>query len=169
MIKLPKLISDKTEELLNSSIKKEYESAHLYYGMAVWLNKMGFDNAYKLFTLYGDEEIVHAHKLEDYIDNRNSCATIPVVIKPKQEFSECYDILEEAYMHEVAVENNYKLVGVTALKEGDLTTFNFIQWYLSEQKEEIEKLLTLINIYNINESNPNVKEILEKEFKRRLK
>ena len=168
MIKLPKLISDKIEELLNTSIKKEYESAHLYYGMAAWLNKMGFDNGRNLFIKYGDEEIAHAHKLEDFLDNRNCCAVIPVVIKPKQEFSECYDVLEEAYLHEVAVENNYKFVSVTALKEGDLSTFNFIQWFVNEQIEEIEKFLTLINIYNINESNPNVKEILEKEFKRRL-
>lgn len=169
MIKLPKLISDKTEELLNASIKKEYDSAHMYYGMAVWLNKMGFDNGYKLFTKYGDEEISHAHKLEDYIDNRNCCAIIPVTIKPKQEFSECSDILKEAYDHEVAVENNYKAISVAALREGDITTFNQMQWYISEQVEELDKFLTLINIYNINDGNPNVREILEKEFKRRLK
>ena len=40
---------------------------------------------------------------------------------------------------------------------------------VNEQVEEIEKFLTLINIYNINNDNPNVREILEKEFKRRLK
>ena len=169
MIKLDKLVSDKIEELLNISIKKEYESAHIYYGMAVWLNKMGFDNGYKLFIKYGDEELLHAHKLEEYIDNRNGVAVIPVVIKPKQEFSECSDILKEAYDHEVVVENNYKALSVAALREGDITTFNQMQWFVNEQVEEIDKFLTLINIYNINKDNPNVREILEKEFKRRLK
>ena len=168
MIKLDKLVSDKIEELLNTSIKKEYESAHMYYGMAMWLNKIGFDNGHKLFIKYGDEELTHAHKLEDYIDNRNGVAVIPVVIKPKQDYSECSDILKEAYDHEVAVENNYKTVSVAALREGDITTFNQMQWFVAEQVEELSKLLRFINIVNINKDNPNLHYIIEKAFSESL-
>lgn len=164
MIKLPKLISDKIEEFLNSSIKKEMESATIYYGMAAWLNAKGYDNGYKLFIKYGDEEMKHAHKLMEYLDNRNCVAIVPVIAKPQQEFEMCYDLIEAAYLHEVAIENNYKTLSTMAIREGDHTTYHLAHDFLGEQVEEIEKFLELVNIININENNPNLPAIIEEKF-----
>lgn len=164
MIKLPKLISDSLEEYLNKSIKKEMESATIYYGMAVWLNAKGYDNGYKLFLKYGDEEIKHSQKLMDYIDNRNGIAVIPVITKPSQTFEMCYDLIEAAYLHEVDIENNYKQLATMAIREGDHTTNHLALEYLKEQEEEIQKFLDLVNVININEGNPNLPAIIEEKF-----
>ena len=120
MIKLPKLISDSIEEFLNKSIKKEMDSAQIYYGMAAWLNAKGYDNGFKLFLKYGDEETKHAQKLMDYLDNRNCTAVIPVVTKPNQAFDMCYDLIEAAYLHEVDIENNagYSAAGAASRGSG---------------------------------------------------
>lgn len=169
MIKLPKLISDKIEEFLNASIKKEMDSAQIYYGMAAWLNTMGYDNGYQLFIKYGDEEIKHAHKIMDYLDNRNAKAVVPVVAKPNQEFSHCYDVIQAAYDHEVVVENNYKTLCSMAMREGDHTTYELGMYFIKEQFEEIQKFLDLANVVNINKDNPNLPAVIEHMFKKHLK
>jgi ferritin len=168
MITLPKLISDKVEEFLNSSIKKEMDSAQIYFGMAAWLNKVGYDNGYKLFLKYGNEEIEHAHKLMDYLDNRNGIAIVPIVSKPTQDFKDCCDLLEAAYLHEVDIENNYKTLATMCIREGDHSTYYLAHNFVGEQVEEIEKFLQLINICNLNENNPNLPAIIEEAFKDRL-
>ena len=164
MIKLPKLISDSIEEFLNKSIKKEMDSAQIYYGMAAWLNAKGYDNGYKLFLKYGDEEIKHSHKLMDFLDNRNCVAVIPVVTKPNQSFEMCYDLIEAAYLHEVDIENNYKQLATMAIREGDHTTHHLALDFIGEQEEEIQKFLDLVNVININEGNPNLPAIIEEKF-----
>lgn len=164
MIKLQKLISGKVEEFLNASIKKEMESATIYYGMASWLNSKGYDNGYKLFIKYGDEENKHAHLLMDYLDNRNCTAVIPAINKPIQEFSTCMELIEKAYQHEVDIEDNYKQLSVVSMRESDFTTFHLAHDFLGEQIEEIEKMLEFINIININENNPNLPAIIEEAF-----
>lgn len=168
MIKLPKLISGSIEEFLNKSIKKEMDSAQIYYGMAAWLNAKGYDNGYKLFLKYGDEEIKHSHKLMDFLDNRNCVAVIPVVTKPNQSFEMCYDLIEAAYLHEVDIENNYKQLATMAIREGDHTTHHLAHDMLGEQLEEVSKMLTYVNIININKDNPNLPYILEETFKESL-
>jgi ferritin len=168
MIILPKLISDKIEEFLNASIKKEMDSAQIYFGMAAWLNKVGYDNGYKLFLKYGNEEISHAHKLMDYLDNRNGIAIVPVVTKSNQTFTDCCNLIETMYLHEVDIENNYKTLATMCIREGDHTTYHLAQEYLGEQVEEIEKGLQLVNICNLNENNPNLPAIIEEAFKDRL-
>jgi len=152
MIKLPKLISDKIEEFLNASIKKEMDSAQIYYGMAAWLNTMGYDNGYQLFIKYGDEEIKHAHKIMDYLDNRNAKAVVPVVAKPNQEFSHCYDVIQAAYDHEVLVENNYKTLCSMAMREGDHTTYELGMFYRFIKYFSISKSTFIIRFYHLNKS-----------------
>jgi ferritin len=168
MITLPKLISDKVEEFLNSSIKKEMDSAQIYFGMAAWLNKLGYDNGYKLFIKYGNEEMSHAHKLMDFLDNRNCVAVVPVIAKPNQMFTSVCDLIEKTYLHEVDIENNYKTLSTIALREGDHTTYHLAHDYIGEQVEELSKTLDLINLCNINEANCNLPAILEEAFKDRL-
>ena len=168
MIELQKLISDKIEEYLNASIKKEMESATIYYGMAVWLNKVGYDYGYELFKKFGDEELKHAKQLEEYIDNRNCTAVIPVISKPAQTFSTCKQVIETAYQHEIDIENNYKVLCTMAIREGDFTTFHLAQHFINEQVEEVDKFLSLINLININEDNSNLPALLEEAFEELL-
>lgn len=168
MIKLEKLISGKIEEYLNASIKKEMDSAQIYYGMASWLNEYGYDNGFKLFLKYGDEEMKHAHELMEFMDNRNCKATVPVVTKPVQEFESCKEVIKAAYDHEIDIEDNYKGLSLMSIKEGDYTTFYLAQKFIKEQVEEVDKFLRYINIMNINESNPNLPALLEEAFKEDL-
>ena len=141
------------EKLLNISIKKEHESVMIYYGMAAYLKVSKLEKGGKLFDKYASEELSHAERLNKYIDSRNGTPAIMQIPEAPNSYKSLEDLLWTIYDHEVDVERNYVMICDVALKEGDHTTYEFSQWYLREQVEEIKKIRRLLEAYyNINSS-----------------
>lgn len=66
-------------------------------------------------------------------------AVIDTIAKPQNEFASLQDVFQKTYNHELVVSKSILDLVDTAMGEKDYSTFNFLQWYVSEQHEE-EKL-----------------------------
>ena len=168
-MKLKKLISEDIESFLNKAIAHEYTNSHIYRGMYSWLVENGFNNAGEVLFKWGNEELGHAHKVEEFLDDRNACIIIPALEKPPCTFKGIMVVLMAIFDREVATEELYKVLQTKALREGDHPTHTFATWFISEQKEEIVKIRKLIDYANLlGESNPMLNYFIDQEFKELL-
>ena len=93
------------------------------------INLPGFANWMRVQT---QEELVHAMKFYDFINERGGRVTLQQVEAPPTEWSSPLDVFENAYKHERKVTDLVSL----AFGEGDHATSIFLQWFVTEQVEE---------------------------------
>lgn len=130
------MLSTEVVNLLNEQVKKEMFASNLYLNMSSWCFKNHFDGAGEFLFNHAQEEREHATRLIKYLNDTDSKAIIEAIEKPQSEFSSLLDVFEKIYTHELSItESITNLVDFT-LNKKDFSTFNFLQWYVSEQHEE---------------------------------
>lgn len=164
-MKLKKLVSEDIESFLNKAIAHEYTNAHIYFGVASWCVDKGFNNIGEVYFKWGEEEHTHAHKVEEYVDDRNAKIIIPALDKPQTEFKNIMEVLMLTFEREVGTEEIYKVLSTKSLREGDRPTFSFCEWFINEQREEIVKIRKIIDYANLlGENNPMLNYFIDQEF-----
>ena len=123
-------------EKLNRQVNLEAYSAHLYLQMSAWLLSQELDSTASFFRLHAKEEKQHMMKLFDYINETGALALIGDVAIPAPTWASHIDVLEAAYGHECKITSSINDVVDAALQEKDYSTFQFLQWYVTEQHEE---------------------------------
>ncbi|OHD98525.1 MAG: ferritin [Sulfurimonas sp. RIFCSPHIGHO2_12_FULL_36_9] len=133
------MLTQKMIQRLNEQVNLEMYSSNIYLAMSAWCANRGLHGSANFFKDHSKEELSHAYKLFDYINETGATATIEQINKPHNEFIDLKDVFEKTYNHELLISKLILDLVDTALSEKDYSTFNFLQWYVSEQHEE-EKL-----------------------------
>lgn len=130
------MLSKEVIEKLNQQINKEMYASNLYLSMGSWCYAHGFDGAGAFLFEHADEESDHAKKLITYLSETDSKVELTLIEKPCNEFASLLDLFEKTYEHEVYVTRSINELVDFTLSCKDYSTFNFLQWYVSEQHEE---------------------------------
>jgi len=137
------MLSDNLLKKLNTQVNLEFYSSNLYLQMSAWADHNGLSGTAKFLREHASEEMQHMHKIFDYIQDTGAMAELGTIDKPEINIESIRDVFEQTYEHEKFITKQINdLVDVT-LQEKDFSTFNFLQWYVSEQHEE-EKLFKSI-------------------------
>ena len=88
---------------------------------------------------HADEEMEHMKRLFTYVSETGAMPKIGTIEEPKYDYKSLGDVFRETYEHEQLVTKAINNLAHTAFTAQDYSTFNFLQWYVSEQHEE-EKL-----------------------------
>lgn len=137
------MLSDNLLKKLNTQVTLEFYSSNLYLQMSAWCDYKGLDGSAKFFKQHAAEEMSHMQKIFDYIQDTGSLAIIDAIEKPEIDFTDLKALYITTYKHETMITKQINEIVDIALKEKDYSTFNFLQWYVSEQHEE-EKLFKSI-------------------------
>jgi len=133
------MLSANIVEKLNEQVNLEMYSSNIYLAMSAWCANKGLKGSADFLKRHSKEELGHAYKLFDYINEAGENAKIGAIVEPKNEFDSMKDVFKKTYEHELVVSKSiFELVDF-ALSNKDYSTFNFLQWYVAEQHEE-EKL-----------------------------
>lgn len=133
------MLTQKMIQRLNEQVNLEMYSSNIYLAMSAWCANKGLNGSAEFLKDHSKEELSHAYKLFDYINETGATAVINHIDKPQNEFENLQDVFEKTYNHELLVSKSILDLVDIALSEKDYSTFNFLQWYVSEQHEE-EKL-----------------------------
>lgn len=133
------MLTQKMVQRLNEQVNLEMYSSNIYLAMSAWCANKGLNGSAAFLKDHSKEELSHAYKIFDYINETGAMATIEQINKPQSEFTSLQDVFEKTYNHELVVSKSILELVDVALSEKDYSTFNFLQWYVSEQHEE-EKL-----------------------------
>lgn len=123
-------------KLLNEQINKEMYASNLYLSMSSWCYENSLDGAGLFLFNHASEESDHAKRLITYLNETDSHVDLKEIKQPEQNFSSLLDVFEKTFEHEQFITNSINFLVEQMLHYKDYSTFNFLQWYVSEQHEE---------------------------------
>lgn len=130
------MLTKKVEDICNRQIEREGYSSNLYLAMASWAETNGFGGVAAWLYAQADEERLHMLKFIKYVNERGGSAIIPALEKPAREFKDVEEMFREVLKHEEFITASINEIVALTLDEKDFNTYNFLQWFVSEQVEE---------------------------------
>lgn len=162
------MISKKMEKALNAQVNAEFYSAYLYLSMESYftsLNLTGFANWMRVQT---QEEVSHAMKIYDFINERSGRAILKVIDGPPTKWDSPLAAFEAAYAHEQKVTGLINDLVDLAIKEKDHATNSFLQWFVNEQVEEEASADGIVQQLKMMENAPGGMFMLDRELGQRV-
>ncbi|MEA2055318.1 MAG: ferritin [Candidatus Thermoplasmatota archaeon] len=130
------MLSKKIEEALNEQINKEMYSAYLYMSMSAHSTNVGLPGFANWFMVQYHEEMEHAMKIYDYINDQGGRVSLKAIDEPLSTFKDAMDMFQKTLKHEQFITKSINKLVDLAIKEKDHATQIFLQWYVTEQIEE---------------------------------
>lgn len=121
---------------LNDQINLEFFSSNLYLQMAAWCESQGLRGTAFFLGKHAGEEMMHMRKLFDYVNETGNLAVLGTIAAPAVSYQSLADLFTQVLEHERQVTAKINMLVDTAMQEKDFATFNFLQWFVSEQHEE---------------------------------
>jgi len=143
------MLKEKIQTALNKQIELEQSSSQFYLAMASWSETLGLTGTSNFLYKHSDEERFHMLKLIRFVNERGGNALIPALSQPPKEFKNLSNIFELLLEHELNVTESINNIVDLCLTEKDYTTYNFMQWYVSEQMEEEALARTILDKLNL--------------------
>ena len=125
-------------EKLNQQINLEFFSSNLYLQMSAWCEDKGFEGAAEFMRKHADEEMEHMKRLFTYVSETGAVPIIGTIEAPNDKYKSLGCVFRETFEHEQIVTEAINGLAHTAFETQDYSTFNFLQWYVSEQHEEMK-------------------------------
>ena len=137
------------EKLLNEQIVMEGKSSASYLSMASWCETKGYNNSSEFLYKHSDEERGQMLKLFKYVNQAGGHAIQPEITEIKHTFKSLREVFEEVLQHEIQVTKSIHDIVDRCLASKDYTTFNFLQWYVVEQREEETMARRALELFDI--------------------
>ena len=151
------------EKALNEQIALEGYAAFLYLSMAAWCDNEGLTGCTNFMRRQSAEEQFHMMKIFEYVSEVDGYPITPGIKQPPKTFASVQKMFEQVYAHEQKVTKSiHKLVSL-AKAEDDYTTFEFLQWYVMEQREEEDQMRTVLDRIKIIGGGPQSLYFIDKE------
>ena len=162
------MINKKVEKALNEQVNAELYSAYLYLSMEAYfksLNLIGFANWMRVQT---QEEITHAMKIYEFIDERGGRIILKAIDGPDTEWDSPLAVFEAVYKHEQKVTGLINNLVNLAIEEKDHATNTFLQWFVNEQVEEESSADQMVQQLKMMENAPGGMFMLDRELGQRV-
>lgn len=128
----------------NAQIKSEFSASAQYVAIAVYFDEMGLGELANFFFRQSEEERGHAMKFIHFMLESEAKPLIPGVTDLRNDFDSPSDAVQFALNQERKVTDEINNLVDIAVREGDHAANSFLQWFVTEQVEEIDTMSTLL-------------------------
>lgn len=160
-------LDEKIAELLNNQFQKELESAYLYLYFASKLDSTGLCGFSHWFKMQSREEEEHAMKFYNYLIERGEKVKFCQLECDCLKIEGLLQILLESLKHEEYVTALINKIYSAAKDVNDFATLSFLNWFITEQREEELQVQELIDKYNLFGKESSGLYMLDKELAKR--
>ncbi|KNX37984.1 ferritin [Luteipulveratus halotolerans] len=129
-------LTTELEKAFNDQITLEFEASIVYRQLAIEMEIRDLPGMAAWLRHQADEEIVHANKFIDHVNDRDNHAVIGTVPGPKVEVKTVLDAFQAALKHEQRVSEAIRELYRKTDEAGDLDSRPLLNWFISEQLEE---------------------------------
>ena len=91
------MVKKKIQDMMNAQIKHELESAYLYLSMAAYFQADGYEGMAHWMEKQAAEEVSHALKFYNHINEREGRVELHALVQPKKEWTSPLNAFKEAY------------------------------------------------------------------------
>ena len=133
--------------LINEQIWLENNASFYYLDLAIKFDKGGFGGISTFFSKQSEEEREHMLLLFHYLLEKDSTPQLPQY-NFMEETEDEFDVLGyfiDSLDNERKVTNSINKIVSKCKEVGDHTTENFMQWFVTEQREEELKFKNIID------------------------
>lgn len=130
------MLSPKILDALNAQINAELHAFYTYLSMSAYFTAENFPGFAAWMRHHSDEEMVHAMKIYDFVNDRRGTVKLTAINNPRTEWANPLEVFEDALKHEQHVTALINNLVKLAREEGDYATDSFLQWFVDEQVEE---------------------------------
>ncbi|MGD0042222.1 MAG: ferritin [Isosphaeraceae bacterium] len=148
------LISEKINHAFNKQIGHELGNSIQYLAIATHFDRESLFGLAKIYYAQADEEREHAMKFVKFLLDAGGRVVIPAISAPQNELESPLEAAQLALDAEIATTRQiYDLVEL-ATDEKNYIALNFLQWFVSEQLEEVSSAEARLSV--IRRAGPSV-------------
>jgi len=162
------MISKKMEKSLNEQVNAELYSAYLYLSMEAYFKSQNLNGFANWMRVQTQEEITHAMKIYEFIDERGGRITLKAIDGPEAKWDSPLAVFEAVYEHERKVTGLINNLVDLAIEEKDHATNSFLQWFVNEQVEEEASADKLVQQLKMMDKAPGGMFMLDRELGQRV-
>lgn len=162
------MLSEKMIEALNKQLSNEIYSAYLYMSMSAYSTYIGLKGFANWFMVQYQEEMTHAMKIYDYINDQGGQVKLMAIEQPPTEFESPLDMFEKTLKHEKFITKCINDLVDLAIAEKDHATNIFLHWFVTEQIEEEANDNDIISKLKLVGKDGNGLLMLDKELSARV-
>jgi bacterioferritin B len=140
------LISQTLNDKINEQIGYEFAASIQYTAIASHFDAESLPFLARHFYKQADEEHEHAMKFIKFLIDAGARVEIPAVTKPVARFPFAEDAVKLSLEQEIKVTDLINNLMDTALRENNHIASTFLQWFVSEQLEEVSSMDQLLKI-----------------------
>lgn len=129
-------LSNNIIRLLNTQIQYESFASNFYLALTYWCDNQGLKGCKSFFMRQSDEERMHMLKIYEYLSEMGEHPVTPAIEQPPLEYNSIQEVFAKVFEQERKVTNAIHEIVRVSTDENDYNTLNFMQWYVSEQREE---------------------------------
>jgi len=145
-------------ERLNEQIGHELGAHNQYLSLAVYYDAETLPRLASFFYAQALEEREHAMMMVRYLLDADEDAVIPAVQAPQTSFADVVEPVALALEQEKRVSGQINELAALARRDSDLSSEQFMQWFIKEQVEEVATMSDLLRVVQRAKENPLLAE-----------
>ena len=139
-------ISNTMSDLMNAQVSNELGASNQYVQIASYFDGEGFSKLAKFFYDQAEEEREHAMKFVHYLMDVGAELHIAAIPATKTEIGSAEKAFEMSMGWEQEVTSQIHAMMDLAIQEKDYASQAFLQWFVTEQVEEISTMENMLQI-----------------------
>lgn len=140
------MISQKLNALMNAQAGHELGASLQYVAIACHFAGEGLNVLAGHFFKQAEEERAHAMKFVKYILETGGKVEIPAIPAPKAAFKNAEEAVQLSLAWERTVTEQIHNLMLLAVKENDFAGQGMLQWFVTEQIEEVSSMENLLRL-----------------------
>jgi len=140
------LLKQSVVDAINAQVVEEFMASAQYIAIHLYFEEETLPELSKYFWAQAMEEHGHAMKLLLYINEAGSKAIVPATKEVKNHFETAAEAVQLALDQEMKVTAQINNLVDIAVSEKDHLTRQFLQWFVTEQLEEVSTMSDLLSV-----------------------
>ncbi len=147
------LLKQTVVDAINKQVVEEFTASLQYTAIALYFDQETLPELTNFFHIQASEENEHAMKLLQYINDAGGQPVVPATKAVKNEFASAEEAVALALSQEMTVTDQINNLVDIAITEKDHLTRQFLQWFVTEQLEEVSSMSDLLNVVKRSKDN----------------
>lgn len=140
------IFSERMNAAINEQIGHEFGASLQYVSIASYFDRESLPELARHFYRQAEEERDHAMRFVHYVADAGGHVRIPAIPAPQADFASAEEAVQLSLDWENTVTKQIGSLVDLALKENDHTSKTFLDWFVTEQLEEISSMSTLLGM-----------------------
>ncbi len=138
------IIKQAVVDALNTQLKSEFSASAQYIAIAIYFDEESLPDLAGFFYRQSEEERMHAMKIVRFMLDAGAKPLIPSLPEMKNQFEGASNAVQFALAQEMKVTDEINNLVSVASAENDYASQQFLQWFVTEQVEEVASMTTLL-------------------------